>query len=241
MHQVRLLELLKMVASDLFLRPKLTMIFHLLQMLTYNARPQTKMCLQESHSQNFECNVRIRSCSMRPLGPIVILVVFVIFAGKPADVLIAVMRRKIARNHQIAAANRSPTTVNAESLPGQQRRQRRRQWDVFGNVCLRRCVVDIIVITVDPWRQWRRRDTFGRLCRWRRVVNIRSSRHHHNRWQSRRLRVATLPPLETTTPPSPTGGGGGGFTSCCWSSGCFVAFVLDRAVLGETKLCQKWT
>ena len=32
-----------------------------------------------------------------------------------------------------------------------------------------------------------------------------------------------------------------GFTYCCWSSGCFVAFVLDRTVLGETKLCQKWT
>ena len=60
-------------------------------MLTYNARPQTKMCLQESHSRNFECKVRIRSFSMRPPGPIVILVVFVIFAGKPADVLIAVI------------------------------------------------------------------------------------------------------------------------------------------------------
>ncbi len=36
-------------------------------------------------------------------------------------------------------------------------------------------------------------------------------------------------------------GGREGFTYCCWSSGCFVAFVLDRTVLGETKLCQKWT
>jgi len=80
-----------MVASDLFLQPKLTMIFHLLQMLTYNARPQTKMCLQESHSQNFECKVRISSCSMRPPGPTVILVVFVVFAGKPADILIAII------------------------------------------------------------------------------------------------------------------------------------------------------
>jgi len=80
-----------MAASDLFLRPKVTMIFHLLQMPTYNARPQTKMCLQESHSQNFEYKAWISSCNMRPPGPIVILVVFVIFAGKPADVLIAVI------------------------------------------------------------------------------------------------------------------------------------------------------
>ena len=50
-----------------------------------------------------------------------------------------------------------------------------------------------------------------------------------------------LPPSRRRRRHCQWGGGGGVFTYCCWSSGCFVAFVLDRAVLGETKLCQKWT
>ena len=50
-----------------------------------------------------------------------------------------------------------------------------------------------------------------------------------------------LPPSRRRCHHRQRGGGGEGFTYCCWSSGCFVAFVLDRAVLGETKLCQKWT
>ena len=144
-------------------------------------------------------------------------------------------------NHQIAAANRSPTTVNAESLPGQQRRQRRRHG--------RRSVISVFdaVLLTSLLSPLTLGDGEGEGTR--SVVSVIEAASSTSEVSdiiaidgSLGGRASPrLPPSRRRHCHCQQGGGGGAFTYCCWSSGCFVAFVLDRAVLGETKLCQKWT